>query len=161
MDLTAITYLKVKGQKVYYLRPLLIEIMFPFLKYFLSKNSFMKDKNNIYCGSGSCLFINLLLTKRVNYFSTDTFLFYEEAILAEKVNSIKFITKFYDKYEFKHLHSYSINKKFKFKKFKIMFDSLMIYLIKHRKTPRLISLVIAFSNITYIKIKEIIKWKIK
>lgn len=161
IDKTAVYYLKVKGQSVYYSRPLLIEIMFPFLKYLFSKRRFNNSNNNIYRGSGSCLFVNLILLADVNFFADDTFLFYEEAILAEKLNTKGYITKLYDKFEFIHLASYSINQEFKFYKIKLMFDSLKIYLNKYRKISRPVTLIVSLYNISYITIKELIKWLIK
>lgn len=150
----AVTYFKIHGQRVYYFRPLLIEIIFPFLKRFYSKNSRLKNDDIIYHGSGSCLLMNLDLVRRLEFFSEETFLFYEEAILAEKLRTTDFVTILYPNFEFEHLHSYSINKSFKTDKFVFMRDSLLFYLVRHRKLQKSVASVIAKINANFMMLNS-------
>lgn len=156
-----VAYLKIKHQRVYYRRPDIIEIAFPFLKLIFSKNKFFSDKKNIYHGSGACMFLNLDIINKVNYFDERTFLFFEEAILAEKLRKIKIRSIFYDKYQYTHLHSYSINKDFKKTKYDFMSSSLILYLNKYRSISNFLSKIISKLNLTYIKIVHKLKWIIK
>jgi GT2 family glycosyltransferase len=85
-----------------------------FYIFFLFYNQLFKSKNNkskyAYRLMGCCLMIKTHILKKINYFDENTFLYYEEAILSEKLAKINMDTFYLSDISIIHFHQSSTKK---------------------------------------------------
>ena len=106
------------------------EILFYYLfkKGEYPEEEFKKEKLEVECVSGAFFAIKYDVFKKIGYFDENVFLFYEEDILANKLQKLGLIEVSLNNVSFKHFESQSINKVLSyFNKIKRLQKSKMYY----------------------------------
>lgn len=85
-----------------------------------------------YSISGCCMLTKIKALAEVEFFDTNTFLYWEEGILSEKLIKKGFLVAFYSKIYIQHLEGHSTNKLNKKKNF-LYISSALYYFQKYRK----------------------------
>ena len=98
-----------------------------------------KDRYPVDVVPGCLFFVKTKVFSEVGLFDEDTFLYYEENILARKLKKKGYQNYIYSKYSYIHKESVSINKSFPKwkKKFDIAYDSRKLYCQKYLRINRL------------------------
>lgn len=106
-----------------------------------------------------CIFLidgNVL--KKINYLDENTFLYYEENILAKKIKQINLKSVINNKVTIKHEHSVTINKNVNnVNKYKILKDSMMYFEKNYNNASKLDIIVLNFLNNLNLFFKKIRK----
>lgn len=104
-------------------------ILFPlFKKGEYSKKEYSNDVLNVQNIAGSFFIANHEIFKSINYFDENTFLFYEEDIISEKLKEKGYKILLFNNIHFMHYESKSIGKVMNlFKKIDILFDSRIYF----------------------------------
>ena len=116
----------------------------PGLKNVINKNYVLINKNSlsnnglIYCDivSGSCIMARASTWQEINYFDENTFLYYEENILFEKLKHRNLKTALLTSVSVIHLGAVSVKKVTNVSILKIALDSLLYYLKSYRSVNK-------------------------
>lgn len=121
-------------------------------KYILKTNPNLINKKLIYCDiiSGSCIMAKRTTWEKINCFDENTFLFYEENILFEKLKQINLKTALLTTVKSIHLGAKSTKTEVKTEIRKIELRSLLYYLKTYRKKN--ICFLILIKSIRLLKI---------
>jgi len=138
---------KIQGINPYIARPGILQLIFPFFSGTRSHPKSAKP-TAVYRVSGSCLLADANIMDSVGGFDERTFLYFEELILAEKLRRLGLITLYCEDVEVRHHASTVINQHIAMKKYKYMYDSLIIYLRHYRGTSAFSSRLIGLMAIT-------------
>ncbi len=142
----------VKGVPPFTLRPKVKELVFPrkfrrkVVEYYQSvKHQSIIPAYRIY---GCFILIDLAAFAQIGLFDEGTFLYIEEAIVAEK--AIRSGKKIYilNDFEVEHFASKSVNESFRFKKYQFLSESTFRYLHKYREVNKISAFFI--SGIIYL-----------
>lgn len=131
-------------------------LLYPFFKKGeYTKKDYENEILKVDCIAGSFFIAKYDSLKKVNYMDENTFLFYEEDILGEKIRSIGLEIHILNKLKFMHYDSQTIGKIMNmFRKQDILFDSRIYYQKKYNKA-NLISITI-LNVLRYIRKFELI-----
>lgn len=120
-----------------------------FKKKYLSYNpSHYNEKISIVGAVSGCFFIvNSNLLKEINYFDENTFLYYEENILAKKVEKTSYQIAIDNEVEIIHNHSVTIDKaQTKVNKYKILKNSQRYYVKEYLNANKLQLFILYITN---------------
>lgn len=93
-----------------------------------SKKEYSKDILQVYAIAGSFFVAKMDIFKKIGYFDENTFLFYEEDIIAEKIKKAGYKIYLLNDISFMHYDSQTIGKVMKsIRKIQILFDSKIYY----------------------------------
>lgn len=120
-------------------------------KYLLYKDSdYQKETTLVDVVSGCFFMVDSEFLKKVNYFDEETFLYYEEQILAEKVKQAKKSECINNKIIIYHDHSVTIDKSIKrIEKQRILKESQRYYIKKYKKANKMQKLLLYATDYLY------------
>jgi GT2 family glycosyltransferase len=129
-------------------------------KYLLKTNSDLKIKKFIYCDivSGACILAKTVTWEKLNGFDENTFLYYEENILFEKLKQLNFKMALLPSVDVIHLGAKSTKKVLSIEILKIELNSLLYYLKNYRKINTYKLKFIKYCRLLQIHILSLLKW---
>lgn len=124
--------------------------------YLIDKTTIPKKPERTEIISGACMFFKTNTIKKMGFFDSNTFLYYEEAILHEKARSLNLLTYITPNVELIHSSGKSTSH---FSKscflVKCEYESLMYYLVEQRKINRLFAFIISINQFLFYHLKRI------
>ena len=131
-------------------------LLYPFLKSGeYTKNDYNQDELKVDCTAGAFFIAKYDSLKKVDFFDENTFLFYEEDILSEKLRQVGLEIHLLPKLKFMHYDSQTIGKVMNiYKKMDIIFDSKIYYQKKYNHINFII--LIIFKTLRYVRKFELI-----
>ncbi|MEL6867297.1 MAG: glycosyltransferase family 2 protein, partial [Bacteroidota bacterium] len=138
----------VKGVPPFTLRPKVADLVFPsvFRQKVVQLYKQLKNQSIIpaYRVYGCFILLDIEAFMKIGLFDEATFLYIEEAIVAEKAIKQNLKIYIFNDYVVKHNACKSVNKAFRIKKYKFLQESTYIYLHKHRDVNWLIATLISY-----------------
>lgn len=118
------------------------------------KDYMSQDEITVDCVAGSFFIIRNSIFSEIGYFDENTFLYYEEDILGNKIKKAGYKNVILNKYNFTHMESVSVDKSMKFmKKFKNLQKSKIYYHKTYNENSNFFKILILYF-VTYFRYLE-------